>query len=74
MRPKRLICWDRASCECGWGNAGEEAGVHGLASEPTASSFHLDIDGISFSHAAAATTVSPVFSLWLTLVLMYIGE
>ena len=48
--------------------------MHGMASEPTNPSFMLDIDGIKFSHGAAATTVSPVFSLWLTFVLMYIGE
>ena len=48
--------------------------MHGMASEPTNPSFRLDIDGIKFSHGAAATTVSPVFSLWLTFVLMYIGE
>ena len=47
--------------------------MHGLASEPTKASFRLDMDGISYSRGAAATTVSPVFSLWLTLVLMYIG-
>ena len=61
-------------CEHWEVTVGEEAGVHGLASEPTGPSFRLDMDGISFSHGAAATTVSPVFSLWLTLVLMYIGE
>ena len=55
--------------------AGEEAGVHGLASEPPQNtSISLDIDGITFSHGAAAETVSPVFSLWLTFVLMYIGK
>ena len=48
--------------------------MHGMASEPASPSFRLDIDGIRFSHGAAATTVSPVFSLWLTFVLMYIGE
>ena len=46
-----------------------------MASEPPPSApFRLDIDGITFSHGAAAETVSPVFSLWLTFVLMYIGE
>ncbi len=60
--------------DCCLDAVGEEAGVHGLASEPTGPSFRLDMDGISFSHGAAATTVSPVFSLWLTLVLMYIGK
>lgn len=46
-----------------------------MASEPPQSTpFRLDIDGITFSHGAAAETVSPVFSLWLTFVLMYIGE
>ena len=46
-----------------------------MASEPPPSTpFRLDIDGITFSHGAAAETVSPVFSLWLTFVLMYIGE
>ena len=45
-----------------------------MASEPPPSTpFRLDIDGITFSHGAAAETVSPVFSLWLTFVLMYIG-
>lgn len=48
--------------------------MHGMASEPPGPSFRLDIDGIGFSHGTAATTVSPVFSLWLTFVLMYIGE
>lgn len=48
--------------------------MHGMASEPASPSFRLDIDGIRFSHGAAATTMSPVFSLWLTFVLMYIGE
>ena len=68
-----MLCVSRIA-RPGAGAAGEEAGVHGLASELTGPSFRLDMDGISFSHVAAASTVSPVFSLWLTFVLMYIGE
>ena len=73
-RPSACFAVLEPSCECWEATVGEEAGVHGLASEPTGPSFRLDMDGISFSHGAAATTVSPVFSLWLTLVLMYIGK
>lgn len=59
--------------------AGEGAGVASLASDASnafANSYlnvDIPLDGIGLISIPAAEIISPVFTLWITLVMMYLG-
>lgn len=59
--------------------AGEGAGVASLASDASSAfanaylNVDIPLDGIGLISIPAAEIISPVFTLWITLVIMYMG-
>lgn len=77
--PRRAQLTTEPMSDCEGTFAGEGAGVASLASDASNAfanaylNVDIPLDGIGLISIPAAEIISPVFTLWITLVIMYIG-